>query len=220
MIERPDIPNFTITDFCGRGASSEVWIGVDADNVRRALKIMDLSNPDKARTIEQENNAIAAYRSVVNRNDYLLDILYIGRTDRYLYYVTELADNASKLPNRYEPDTLNERLKTRKFTTSEIINTIAAICEGVAFLHSNALAHCDLKPANILYINNSLRIADPGLLCSTSNATRSGTDGFIPPWPSTAIQNDIYAIGKILYCLYSGCDATDYPSLPPGSNFE
>ena len=37
----------------------------------------------------------------------------------------------------------------------------------------------------------------------------------MPPWQCNAMQCDIYAIGKILYAIYSGNPAGEYPSLPP-----
>lgn len=219
-MNRPKIPNFTVTQFCGRGASGEVWIGVDSNGVSRALKLMDLADEEKAKVIEHENTALSAYRNIVNRNEYLLDILYLGKTSKYLYYVTELADNVAKLPGEYEPDTLTHRLLEHSFSPKTIIETVTAIIEGVSFLHSNGLAHCDLKPENIIFVDGKLRIADPGLVCRGYSDPHAGTDGFRPPWKSTAIQNDIYAIGKILYCMFSRSSASDYPSLPPGIDFK
>ena len=56
--------------------------------------------------IEAEKNAISLYRNVANRHENLLDILYIGKTNEYLYYVTELADDTGDVQSRYNPDTL------------------------------------------------------------------------------------------------------------------
>ena len=44
-----------------------------------------------------------------------------------------------------------------------------------------------------------------------------GTTGYRPTWnDADGIAADIYAIGKIIYCLYSGMDASDFPVLPSG----
>lgn len=212
---RPEIPNFTITDFCGCGGSSEVWIGTDQDGVRRAIKVMDLSIVERLPSIEQENSAIGLYRNIVNRHASLLNIFYIGRTDRYLYYVTELADNVSPILTRYEPDTLEWRLRTRSFSISEAIALIEEIAEAVSFLHANGLAHRDLKPGNILFVHGKMQIGDPGLLCSANTESTAGTQDFKLPWKCSSVQSDIYALGKILYMLYSGRPVKDFPSLPP-----
>ena len=120
MPVRPAIPNFTLSFFCGRGASSEVWIGVDADGVQRAIKVLPLHVP--GRDAESERRAITEYRSVVNRHERLLDILYIGCTGRYLYYVMDLADNVATRPDSYEPDTLEYRLRNRRFSLEETLS--------------------------------------------------------------------------------------------------
>ncbi len=214
--QKPQIPNFTITDFCGRGATSEVWIGIDRDGIRRAIKIMDLAKEDKREIIEYENSAIALYRNLVHRHKGLLNIYYFGKTGDYVYYVTELADNAALTPNRYEPDTLGRRLKRHRFDFNECVDAISRIVDAVSFLHANGVAHRDLKPENILFVHGDLQIADPGLVCPAELPSHgSGTTAYMPPWPCSAMQCDIYAVGKLLYSMYSGNPPHEYPSLPP-----
>ncbi len=215
----PQIPNFTITEFCGRGASSEVWIGVDRDGVRRAIKIMNLAEEDKRRIIEYENSAISLYRGLVHRHKGLLNIFYLGEVGSYVYYITELADNASFTYNHYLPDTLAWRLRHHKFSFNECVGVIAKIVDAVSFLHANGIAHRDLKPENILFVQGELQIADPGLACPADLPSHgSGTTAYMPPWQCNAMQCDIYAIGKLLYAIYSGNPASEYPSLPPDVN--
>jgi [calcium/calmodulin-dependent protein kinase] kinase len=43
--------------------------------------------------------------------------------------------------------------------------------EGLAFIHKNGILHLDVKPENILFKSNTLKIADFGL----SRATRMRT---------------------------------------------
>ncbi|MGE4564397.1 MAG: protein kinase [Victivallaceae bacterium] len=215
----PKIPNFTITEFCGRGASSEVWIGVDRDGVRRAIKIMNLAEEEKRRIIEYENSAISLYRGLGNRHKGLLNIFYFGEVGSYVYYITELADNASFTYNHYLPDTLAWRLRHHKFSFNECVGVIAKIVDAVSFLHANGIAHRDLKPENILFVHGELQIADPGLACPADLPSHgSGTTAYMPPWQCNAMQCDIYAIGKLLYAIYSGNPASEYPSLPPDVN--
>lgn len=49
-----------------------------------------------------------------------------------------------------------------------IINTVKAALQGLAFIHKNGILHLDIKPENILFKANTLKIADFGL----SRATR------------------------------------------------
>lgn len=217
---KPKIPNFTIVEQCGRGGSSTVWLAIDSDGIRRAIRIMDSVDPENKERIEAEGNAISMYRNVANQHPNLLDILYFGRTSKYLYYVTELADNIASFECKYRPDTLSNRIRTRRYSKSEALDYIEAILNGVEYLHKRHLAHHDLKPENILFIRNELKIADPGLSSSIVEASHAGTDGFYPPWQATGEEADIYAIGKIIYCLYTRLNADQFPEIPEGLNID
>lgn len=71
---KPKIPNFTIVEQCGRGGSSTVWLAIDSDGIRRAIRIMDSVDPENKERIEAEGNAISMYRNVANQHPNLLDI--------------------------------------------------------------------------------------------------------------------------------------------------
>ncbi len=214
----PVVPNFTVTHFCGRGACGEVWRGVDARGVPRALKLMDLNDSAKTRIIQKENDAIVSYCNIAKHNQHLLDVFFVGRTGHYLYFVTELADNAAESDDDYIPDTLAGRLTRRDFAKEEIFAVTADILDGLSALHAQGLAHCDVKPENILFVNNQVRIADPGSICPCNEIPGSGTAGFHPSWRATADRHDIYAAGKVLYCMFSGKNADEFPSLPMRDN--
>lgn len=213
----PYIPDFNIVEQCGQGGSSTVWLGVDYDGIRRAIRIIDLVRGRSREQIEAEKNAISLYRNVANRHENLLDILYIGKTNEYLYYVTELADDTGDVQSRYNPDTLAYRIYAHKLSKEEMLNCISEILDGVEQLHVNGIAHHDLKPENILFLHGRLKIGDPGLMAPILEPAHGGTTGFRPTWnDADGIAADIYAIGKIIYCLYSGMDASDFPVLPSG----
>ena len=213
----PYIPDFNIVEQCGQGGSSTVWLGVDYDGIRRAIRIIDLVRGRSREQIEAEKNAISLYRNVANRHENLLDILYIGKTNEYLYYVTELADDTGDVQSRYNPDTLAYRIYAHKLSKEEMLNCISEILDGVEQLHVNGIAHHDLKPENILFLHGRLKIGDPGLMAPILEPAHGGTTGYRPTWnDADGIAADIYAIGKIIYCLYSGMDASDFPVLPSG----
>ncbi len=217
---KPKIPNFTIVELCGRGGSSEVWLGIDDDGIKRAIRIMDKVDDETAHRIEAESKAIALYRNVANQHANLLEILYIGKTSKYLYYVTELADNVGQFDNKYEPDTLAWRIQNSVCPPADVTGYIEAILDGIEQLHSHHIAHHDLKPENILFVKKILKVADPGLIASSRETHHSGTSGFHPPWDATGIEADIYAIGKIIYCLFTREDATNFPGIPDGLEIE
>ena len=136
----PKIPNFTLVEECGRGSVGSVWLAVDADGILRAVRIMDLADPANSSRIEAESRAVALYRNAADHHPNLLDILYVGRTVRYLYYVTEPADNAASSACAYRADTLADRLERRPYSAEETRGYVEALLNGVEHLHKNRLA--------------------------------------------------------------------------------
>ena len=216
MKYKPHIPNFTLVGQCGQGGSSTVWLAVDRDGIRRAIRILDRQVPENRSRIETETQAIARYRKRVSRHRNLLEILYFGRTEKHLYYVTEPADNSASGRRDYQPDTLAGRIRRGNYSRSEMLSWIESLLDGVEDLHNCRLAHRDLKPENILFLHGRLTIGDPGLCAPIPDPDRGGTPGFHPPWPcQDGKEIDIYSIGKIIYCLYSRKDAASFPEVPP-----
>lgn len=211
---RPKIPNFTLVEECGRGSIGSVWLAVDPDGILRAIRLVNLSDPANRERIEAEARAITLYRNAADHHPNLLDILYVGRTARHLYYVTEPADNAAPSSCTYRADTLADRLERRPYSAEETRGYVEALLNGVEHLHKNRLAHRDLKPENILFIRNELKIADPGLSGSIAKISESGTEDFRPPGRTSGEQADFYAIGKIIYCLYTRRNADRFPEIP------
>ncbi len=217
MNDKPHIPDFRLIGQCGRGGSCTVWLAVDRNGIRRAIRILDRLPANRRERLEMEEaGAISLYRQSVAPHRNLLEILHVGRTDQHLYCVTDPADNASGSRTEYHPDTLAGRIRTRLYSENQMLDWIEALLDGVEQLHRSGLSHRDLKPENILFLHGRLTIGDPGLAAPAPAPVRGGTREFHPPWsPADGTEIDLYAIGKIIYCLYSGMDATAFPELPP-----
>ncbi len=87
------------------------------------------------------------------------------------------------------------------------------ICAGLAAAHEKGILHRDLKPANIMLDGQGqVRITDFGLagLADTIGAheVRAGTPAYMAPeqirGESVSIQSDLYALGLVLYELFTG----------------
>lgn len=213
----PHIPGFRLIERCGRGGSGSVYLGIDRDGVRRAVRVL---RPDANRAggVERETAAVARYRDLAHGNDHLIDILYSGHAGATFYQILPLADSASERRCRYRPLTLAEKLRQGGVTPEEKLKIVRDIAATVAFLHEHGVAHRDLKPENILFVDGVLKIADPGLLAPTHCLSTGGTRAFSPPRPRSAFRTDLYAVGMIMYSVFTGLPPESFPELPPGWN--
>ncbi len=93
------------------------------------------------------------------------------------------------------------------------------LCAGLAEAHAFGVLHRDLKPANVMLDGRgNVRITDFGLAATAEELTgedaRAGTPAYMAPEqlagqrPTT--QSDLYALGLVLYELFSGKEA--YPA--------
>lgn len=87
------------------------------------------------------------------------------------------------------------------------------LCAGVAAAHAQGVLHRDLKPANIMIDSRGeLRVADFGLAALAEGLKgaeiRNGTPAYMAPEQFTgsevSAQSDLYAIGLILYEMFTG----------------
>ncbi|KAL0229550.1 hypothetical protein GEMRC1_014167 [Eukaryota sp. GEM-RC1] len=89
------------------------------------------------------------------------------------------------------------------------------LCQAVKFLHSKSIVHGDLKPGNVLIVDDRIRIADFGTSrniesTSTVPRTRAMTVRYAAPEQfdnKISPQSDIYSLGIILYELFQNKEA-------------
>ena len=93
----------------------------------------------------------------------LVDILHVGRSpDRvsFYYYVMELADDmrtgSDINPVEYEPLTLRPRQEGRGDAADghqRMHRGGLRLAEALGYLHERGLAHRDVKPSNIIFVD-------------------------------------------------------------------
>ncbi|MFA6291313.1 MAG: protein kinase [Victivallales bacterium] len=213
-MEKPRIPDFNIKALCGSGAYGDVWLCSDRNGIARAVKTLDKERLKKMGVLQREEKAIQLFRTQVPKHKNLIEIFHIGETESIIYYVMELADNIGT-DDEYNPDTLSNRLKSRIYSPEESISFISDLLDAVQVLHDAELAHRDIKPSNIIFVDNVPKLADIGLVTSTNTEISIvGTVNFMPPDSSTGNDADLYSMGKILYCVFTGKPVEDFPTLP------
>ena len=96
------------------------------------------------------------------------------------------------------------------------------LCAGLAAAHDKGVLHRDLKPANVMIDGRGrARITDFGLAVAEEEALPSadvsGTPAYMAPeqfaGKGASVRSDIYALGLVLYELYTGRKAFSAPTL-------
>src|SRR3989440_5386632 len=161
---------------------------------------------------------MSAFEPISRGHAGFIDILHVGRTNEYLYYSMELADD--HLAGReidivsYEPRTLKSDLgRQKRLSADESIRVGISLTEALEALHERGLTHRDIKPSNIIFIEGVPKLADIGLVAATGQRSFVGTEGYIPPEGPGTPCADIYSLGKLLYETCTGKDRLDFPEI-------
>ena len=202
---------------CGEGTYGTVFLAVH-EKIGQQVALKLLHNTSESKRAQRELAGLQAVCNIHHPN--LVPILHVDEVDGILYYTMPPADNAASSPGQYCADTLAERLEQHgRLEPVQIQTMILELLDGLAELHRLHLVHRDIKPANILYINGRPALGDIGLVTAQPDASLAGTPGFFrAEWLGGATlldqRNDLYALGKVIYCALTGNRATMFPSWP------
>ena len=201
-----------------RGGHGDLYLVREDVEQNRVLKVIQKADN------EGELAGIEKCRAVSSHIPGLVPILKDGKlSDGRIWCVMPPADNLAQWPD-YEPDTLAARIgRNGRIPPEEVLDIAEKILKTIRDLHETGLAHCDIKPENIVFLDGEPKLTDYSLLSDALNRPAGapfGTVGFVPP---EMIGNpgcydpkacDLYAIGKIVFCAWSGTDAAQFPSVP------
>jgi hypothetical protein len=162
----------TVTAWLGAGGNGTVYAATDSDGKLVAVKVLKMTdNEEQIDRFEQEYRKMQqlTHRGIVQVLAFSVDMLApeAGASEEaYAWFAMEYANRgtlgdraASRKPEPGQPipwDNPDHRLA--------IIAEFRAVAAAVAHLHANGLIHRDIKPTNVLVMEDgSLRLADFGL---------------------------------------------------------
>lgn len=209
------IENYRLADCCGEGAYGTVFLAANLTTGQKvALKIIEI--PRTGNRWKREVAGLTSYCQVRHPN--LLPVFHVGEIDGCIYYTMEPADNLTPEAG-YTPDTLANRLQRGRLSPHEVKEMTCGLLDGLEELHRHSLVHRDIKPDNIIWSHGRPTLADIGLVSPGKDMSFAGTFGFFRPElfenpNGRENQNDLYALGKVMYCALTGNAVTDYPSFP------
>ena len=205
----------------GKGSYGEVWLGRGVTGALRAIKVVSRADFQYDRTFEREFEGIKKFEPISRTHPGLVDILHVGRnlTEGFYYYVMELADDRLSgrdiVPELYVPRTLSSDIKEKgRLPVDACAKWGALMSDALHHMHASGLAHRDVKPSNIIFVDGVPKLADIGLVAMSGQRTYVGTEGFVPPEGPGEPSADIYSLGMVLYETRTGMDRLDFPAVP------
>ncbi len=189
----------------GEGGMANVYLAYDTILDRNvAVKVLrgDLANDEKfVRRFQRE--ALAA-SSLSNPN--IVEVYDVGEDNGEYYIVMEYIEGKH----------LKQLLKKRgKLTVSEAVDIVLQITDGLSVAHDSYIIHRDIKPQNIMILENGLvKITDFGIAMAMNSTQLTQTNSvmgsvhYLPPEQASGkgstLQSDIYSIGILFYELLTG----------------
>lgn len=194
VIESPSGEPFQMVQLVGRGAFGEVYRAVGlASGQSVAIKLLPAGGGASAR--EALLNEMEAAAQINHPN--VIRLLWADRGS---------AEIGPHLAMEYiEGETLRElldRYSGAKVPIELAKQIMLQIAEGMSSINQ-FMAHCDLKPDNILMDGANLKISDMGLSTLIGERGRAGAVRYMAPevWMGAADSSraDIYSAGLIFY---------------------
>ena len=196
---------YQIIKSIGEGGMANVYLAYDTILDRNvAVKVLrgDLATDEKfVRRFQRE--ALSA-SSLSNPN--IVEVYDVGEDNGEYYIVMEYVEGKH----------LKKIKKKRgKLTVPEVVDIVLQITSGLSVAHDSYIIHRDIKPQNILILDNGLvKITDFGIAVAM-NATQltqtnsvMGSVHYLPPEQASGkgatLQSDIYSIGILMYELLTG----------------
>ena len=202
---------YTVRELIGTGGMANVYKAVVGpggpvpEGTVVAVKVLRqelMHDPDLVRRFKNESKAI----SLLNHPN-IVKVYDVSVSENLQYIVMDYVDGM----------TLREYLNERggKLTSRETVHFISQILKALDHAHHNGVVHRDIKPQNIMLLDNGqLRMMDFGI-ARISRAENQLTGGkamgsvhYISPEQAkgdeTDFTSDIYSVGVMMYEMLSG----------------
>ena len=202
---------YRIISLLGKGGMGEVYRATDlALGQPVALKFLPESLGRDDRAIARFYNEVRMARQVTHAN--VCRVYDIGSTDGVHYISMEFVDGE---------DLASLLRRIGRLPVDKALEMARQLCGGLAAAHEKGMLHRDLKPANVMIDGRGqVIIMDFGLAGLTEQLqsdVRSGTPAYMSPeqlaGTEVTAKSDIYALGLVLYEVFTGKRAFNANSL-------
>jgi predicted Ser/Thr protein kinase len=199
---------YRIVGRLGKGGMGEVYRADDLKLGQQvALKFLPESVDRDPARLTQLHTEVRMARQVSHPN--VCRVYDAGEYDGHTFLSMEYVDGE---------DLASLIRRVGRFPQDRAIELARQICAGLAAAHDRGVVHRDLKPANIMLDGSGkIRITDFGLAGATGEVLRAGTPAYMAPEQlaggEVTARSDVYALGLVLYELFTGRRALDAASM-------
>lgn len=196
---------YQIIKSIGEGGMANVYLAYDTILERNvAVKVLrgDLANDENfVRRFQRE--ALQA-SSLSHPN--IVEVYDVGEDNGEYYIVMEYVEGKH----------LKGLLKKRgKLTIPEVVDIMIQVTSGLTVAHDSYIIHRDIKPQNIMILDNGLvKLTDFGIALAMNSTQLTQTNSvmgsvhYLPPEGASGkgatLQSDIYSLGILMYELLTG----------------
>ena len=196
---------YQIIKSIGEGGMANVYLAYDTILERNvAVKVLrgDLANDEKfVRRFQRE--ALQA-SSLSHPN--IVEVYDVGEDNGEYYIVMEYVEGKH----------LKGLLKKRgKLIIPEVVDIMIQVTSGLTVAHDSYIIHRDIKPQNIMILDNGLvKLTDFGIALAMNSTQLTQTNSvmgsvhYLPPEGASGkgatLQSDIYSLGILMYELLTG----------------
>lgn len=207
MSEPSQLGKYKISSIIGRGAMGIIYKAhdslIDRTVALKTIKQDCLDSEDAEQILLRFKTEAQAAGRLSHPN--IVTVYEYGEDNGTAFIAMEYVEGR----NLREAITNKER-----FPLEAVINIIQGILDGLAYAHGKGVIHRDIKPDNILLLENGkIKITDFGIArIESSNLTQHGdllgTPAYMSPEQCTGSpvdnRSDIFSTGAILYHLLTG----------------
>jgi serine/threonine-protein kinase len=201
---------YRLVALLGRGGMGEVYRADDLTlDQPIALKFLPEGVASSDTRVAQFHNELRVARQVSHKN--VCRLYDLGEADGRRFLTMEYVDGE---------DLSSSLRRFGRMPPDKAVQIARQLCAGISAAHEKGVLHRDLKPANVMLDGNGdVRITDFGIavLGGHADAGIAGTPQYMAPEllagkPATT-QSDIYALGLILFEVFTGKRAYETKTL-------
>ena len=203
---------YRIVAMAGRGGMGEVYRAEDLKLSQTvALKFLPESIAQDGGALARLHREVRIARQVSHPN--VCRVFDMGEADGVPFLTMEYVDGEDLA-------TLLRRIG--RLPSDKATEIARRLCAGLAAAHDHGVIHRDLKPANVMIDGRGkVRITDFGLAGAAGSfepgESGAGTPAYMAPeqlaGKDPSVQSDIYALGLVIYEVFTGKRAFDAATL-------